>query len=183
MDETTTKKLTDVLSNIDNTRDMEKFMEQPKVADSFKNFPDYYRSLPAVQQAESGELIQKSGLAQGESASFTIERKLIGSSDPYTLFTTFVLTGSATGADNPEIRFVSLDPRYYYRVRETGWSWAYEQADPSFLPSTENPNLGNPIVFDNDPDEDTPRHAEAKAVNRMRSFSSSTTTTIHDVVR
>ena len=62
MDETTTKKLTDVLSNIDNTRDMEKFMEQPKVADSFKNFPDYYRSLPAVQQAESGELIQKSGL-------------------------------------------------------------------------------------------------------------------------
>ena len=48
MDETTTKKLTDVLSNIDNTRDMEKFMEQPKVADSFKNFPDYYRSLPAV---------------------------------------------------------------------------------------------------------------------------------------
>jgi hypothetical protein len=128
-------------------------------------------------------VIQKSGLAQGESASFTIERKLIGSSDPYTLFTTFVLTGAAAGENNPEVRFVSLDPRYYYRVRETGWSWAYEQADPSFLPSTENPNLGNPIVFDNDPDEDTPRHAEAKAVNRMRSFSSSTTTTIHDVVR
>ena len=128
-------------------------------------------------------VIQKSGLAQGESASFTIERKLIGSSEPYTLFTTFVLTGAAAGENNPEVRFVSLDPRYYYRVRETGWSWAYEQADPSFLPSTENPNLGNPIVFDNDPDEDTPRHAEAKAVNRMRSFSSSTTTTIHDVVR
>ena len=128
-------------------------------------------------------VIQKSGLAQGESASFTIERKLVGSSDPYALFTTFVLTGSATGADDPEIRFVNLDPRYYYRVRETGWSWAYEQADPSFFPSTENPNLGNPIVFDNDPDEDTPRHAEAKAVNRMRSFSSSSTTTIHDLVR
>ena len=128
-------------------------------------------------------VIQKSGLAQGESASFTIERKLIGSSDPYTLFTTFVLTGAAAGANDPEIRFVSLDPRYYYRVRETGWSWAYEQADPSFLPSTENPNLGNPIVFDNDPEDDTPRHAEAKAVNRMRSFSSSNTTTIYDVVR
>lgn len=128
-------------------------------------------------------VIQKSGLAQGESASFTIERKLIGSSDPYTLFTTFVLTGTAASANDPEIRFVSLDPRYYYRVRESGWSWAYEQADPSFLPSTENPNLGNPIVFDNDPDNDTPRHAEAKAVNRMRSFSSSNTTTIYDVVR
>ena len=62
MDETTTKKLSDVLSNIDNTRDMEKFMEQPKVVDSFRNFPDYYRSLSSVQQVESGELIRRSGL-------------------------------------------------------------------------------------------------------------------------
>ena len=62
MDESTTKKLADVLSGIDNTQDMEKFMEEPKVVDSFKNFPDYYRSLPSVQQLESGELIQRSGL-------------------------------------------------------------------------------------------------------------------------
>ena len=62
MDETTTKKLSDVLSNIDNTRDMEKFMEQPKVADCFRNFPDYYRSLSSVQQVDSGELIRRSGL-------------------------------------------------------------------------------------------------------------------------
>ena len=52
MDETTTKKLSDVLSNIDNT----------KVADSFRNFPDYYRSLSSVQQVDSGELIRRSGL-------------------------------------------------------------------------------------------------------------------------
>jgi hypothetical protein len=62
MDESTTRKLSDVLSGIDNTKDMEKFMEEPKVIDSFKNFPDYFRSLSAVQQLESGELIQKSGL-------------------------------------------------------------------------------------------------------------------------
>ena len=62
MDESTTKKLADVLSGIDNTQDMEKFMEEPKVVDSFKNFPDYYRSLPSVQQLESGELIHRSGL-------------------------------------------------------------------------------------------------------------------------
>ena len=62
MDESTTRKLSDVLSGIDNTKDMEKFMEEPKVIDSFKNFPDYFRSLSAVQQIESGELIQKSGL-------------------------------------------------------------------------------------------------------------------------
>ena len=37
-------------------------MEEPKVADSFKSFPDYFRSLPSVQQLESSEMIQKSGL-------------------------------------------------------------------------------------------------------------------------
>ncbi len=62
MDESTTKKLSDILSNIDNTKEMEKFMEEPKVTDSFKSFPEYYRSLPAVQQFESSDLIQKSGL-------------------------------------------------------------------------------------------------------------------------
>ena len=62
MDESTTRKLSDILSGIDNTRDMEKFMEEPKIVDSFKNFPDYFRSLPAVQKYDSSELIQKSGL-------------------------------------------------------------------------------------------------------------------------
>ena len=62
MDESTTRKLSDVLSNIDNTKDMEKFMKEPKVTDSFKNFPDYFRSLDSVQKMESSELIRKSGL-------------------------------------------------------------------------------------------------------------------------
>ena len=62
MDESTTRKLSDILSNIDNTKDMEKFMEEPKVTDSFKNFPDYFRSLDSVQKMESSELIRKSGL-------------------------------------------------------------------------------------------------------------------------
>ena len=62
MDESTTRKLSDVLSNIDNTKDMEKFMKEPKVTDSFKNVPDYFRSLDSVQKMESSELIRKSGL-------------------------------------------------------------------------------------------------------------------------
>ena len=62
MDETTTKKLSDILSGIDNTKDMEQYMEEPKVADGFKNFPEYFRSLQKVQNTESSELIQKSGL-------------------------------------------------------------------------------------------------------------------------
>ena len=62
MDESTTRKLSDILSGIDNTKDMEKFMEEPKITDSFKTFPDYFQSLASVQQMENSELIQKSGL-------------------------------------------------------------------------------------------------------------------------
>ena len=62
MNESTTKKLSEILSSIDNTRDMENYMELPKVEDSFKSFPEYFRSLPAVQEAGSSELIRLSGL-------------------------------------------------------------------------------------------------------------------------
>lgn len=62
MDESTTKKLSEILSSIDNTRDMENYMELPKVEDSFKSFSEYFRALPAVQKAGSSELIRLSGL-------------------------------------------------------------------------------------------------------------------------
>ena len=62
MDESTTKKLSEILSGIDTTRGMDQYLELPKVADSFRSFPEYFRSLPAVQQMDNGELIQKSGL-------------------------------------------------------------------------------------------------------------------------
>ncbi|MDO5132673.1 MAG: hypothetical protein Q4D81_06805 [Eubacteriales bacterium] len=62
MDESTTNKLAGILSDIDSTREMEQYMEMPKVTDSFKNFAGYFRSLPAVHSMDSSELIQKSGL-------------------------------------------------------------------------------------------------------------------------
>ena len=125
------------------------------------NYPEPVLTIPIRL------IIQKSGLAEGESASFTIQRKLIDSEDDYSDFTSFILTGTASGSDVPEVRLLSLDPRYHYRIKETGWSWAYERA--SFLPSTEDRGLTNPIVFENRPADNTPRHAEAKAVNRMSS--------------
>ncbi len=127
------------------------------------NYPEPVLTIPIRL------IIRKSGLAEGESASFTIQRKLIDSTEEYTDFTSFILTGTASGSDDPEVRLLSLDPRYHYRIKETGWSWAYEPADPSFFPSTEDRGLTNPIVFENRPAGDTPRHAEAKAVNRMSS--------------
>ena len=62
MDESTTRKLSDILSGVRDTREMEQFMEQPKVTDSFKSFREYYLSLPAVAQTDSAELIRRSGL-------------------------------------------------------------------------------------------------------------------------
>ena len=62
MDESTTNKLSEILSNIDSTREMEQYMVIPKVTDSFKSFAGYFRSLPAVHSMDSSELIQKSGL-------------------------------------------------------------------------------------------------------------------------
>ena len=62
MDKSTTGKLAEVLATIDNTQDMEKFMEQPKVTDSFKTFPEYYRSLPRVKETADSTLIELSGI-------------------------------------------------------------------------------------------------------------------------
>ena len=62
MDKSTTGKLAEVLATIDNTQDMEKFMEQPKVTDSFKTFPEYYRSLPRVKETMDSTLIELSGI-------------------------------------------------------------------------------------------------------------------------
>ena len=62
MDETTTRKLEDILSRIDTTKEMDKFMEQPKVTDSYKSFMDYLKSLPAVKEKTDSDLIKLSGI-------------------------------------------------------------------------------------------------------------------------
>ena len=58
MEDSTTSNLAKILSNIDSAREMEEYMDLPKVADSFQTFPDYFRSLDAVQEMDSGELIR-----------------------------------------------------------------------------------------------------------------------------
>ena len=116
-------------------------------------------------------VIQKTGLNDGDSANFTVQRRL--ASDPnseYEDFTTFVLTGGST---TPEVRIINLDPNYYYKVKESNWSWAYEQVSAAYYttdPNDPNKKLTNPIVFDNTPKDDTPKHAEAKADNVMKSW-------------
>lgn len=115
-------------------------------------------------------IIQKTGLRVGESANFTVQRKhRTETGAEYEDFTTFVLTG---GVATPEVRIINLDPAYFYKVKEGNWSWAYEAVSPEY--STEDATVKNPIVFENTPEDDTPKHAEAKATNKMRKTGSTT---------
>lgn len=121
-------------------------------------------------------IIQKTGLKPGESANFTVQRKERGSDTAeWEDFTTFVLTGDAQ--KTPEVRIINLDPAYYYKVKEGNWSWAYQNVSTEY--TTEDTSLKNPIVFDNTPKVNPPKHAEAKADNKMHSWETSTTETIN----
>lgn len=62
MNESTTKQLAEILSKISSPEEMDQYMEIPKVKGNFKNFAEYFRSLPAAHSMDSTELIRRSGL-------------------------------------------------------------------------------------------------------------------------
>jgi transcriptional regulator with XRE-family HTH domain len=62
MNESTTKQLAEILSKISSPEEMDQYMEIPKVKGNFKNFAEYFRSLPAAHSMDSAELIRRSGL-------------------------------------------------------------------------------------------------------------------------
>ena len=124
-------------------------------------------------------IIQKTGLKPGESASFTVQRKLrTDTTGEYDDYTSFVLTGDAT--NTPEVRIINLDPAYYYKVKESNWSWAYQNVSSEYYstdPEDPNAATSNPIVFKNDPIPTPPPHAEAKATNKMTTWEGETSST------
>ena len=115
--------------------------------------------------------IQKKGLGPNESANFTIQRRTMVDGSEWTDYLSFVLTSTSDDSE-PIQRILNLNPDYYYRVKEEGWSWAYSnraQVEATF-PSTEDPNLSNPIVIVNTPKDDTPKHAEAVVRNELKNY-------------
>ena len=62
MEESTTSNLAKVLTNIDSAQEMEQYRELPEVVNSCQTFPEYFRSLTAVREMDTGELIRSSGL-------------------------------------------------------------------------------------------------------------------------
>lgn len=62
MENITTSDLAAILSGIKNEKDLEEYLSQPMITETFQDFHTYFRSLPAVANKESSELIRKSGL-------------------------------------------------------------------------------------------------------------------------
>lgn len=92
-------------------------------------------------------IIKKSGLRVGESASFTLQRKLrsSGSSGSYSDFSHFVITG-ISGTTPPEIRFLNLDPTYLYQVYETRWGWSYTGPTTNPVTVSANGTTADPVT-------------------------------------
>ena len=120
--------------------------------------------------------IQKAGLKPGESASLTIQSRDLAEGSEWTDYTTVIVTGTS-GTANPSVKLFNLDPSRYYRVKENGWSWNYSNPAQveSTYPSTENA-VTNPLVITNEYQDKAIKHAEAKAVNKLKTTSSGTVT-------
>ena len=117
--------------------------------------------------------IEKQGLRPNESATINIYRKLTvkpeGSTvEPeYEFFQRVNFLGKEDGSPVLE-KLLNLDPRYFYKVWEEGWSWSYTNQSGDFdsAPSTETVTT-NPIVIKNDYDDPDVKHAEAAKRNKM----------------
>jgi hypothetical protein len=128
--------------------------------------------------------ISKKGLKKGESASFSIDRKLAkkaNESDPdpeYEYFTNVMMTGKP-GIDSVTVKLLNLDPAYFYRVQENGWSWSYDTTIQPGSAATTETTTHNPFVFVNTKKENTPKHAES-VVNNNFSNNQAVTTSSKD---
>ena len=103
--------------------------------------------------------IVKKGLQLDDSAVFAIYRKAKTSGATYetTPYMTVLLSGVANGAD-VEAQITGLNANYYYKIKETTWSWRYT-SDPAEI-STEN-HIENPFTFTNTLDDDgAPKNGE-----------------------
>lgn len=62
MNGSTTEKLDEILSNIDNESEMKKYMDNPKVTENFNSFLEYFHSLSKVTKIPDSEMIKRSGI-------------------------------------------------------------------------------------------------------------------------
>ncbi len=153
-----------------NTNEAGSGLLDPKTGTLFVAYPRPKLTIPV------NLWIQKEGLQKGESASFVILRKLAEATteEPnptYKPLTNVLVSGETKddGTSKPVmVKLLNLDPAYYYKVVEEGWSWSYTSnaQNEETAPSTETV-LTNPIIIKNTPKTSTPKHDEAVKRNNM----------------
>lgn len=135
--------------------------------------------------------IRKEGLRKGESAKFTIERRLTSETtwtEVSSVFVTRKWTDEEEGENAPVVKVVGMpsvnenDQEFIYRIREDTWDWSYTlttikasdgrtigNVDERYALSTDL--ITNPFIFVNakkDNIDQTIRHAESKATNTFK---------------
>lgn len=127
--------------------------------------------VPALQYTPMDLVIKKNGLKAGESAIFEVTRSVNGSPDPDFKMTVVMTAGSEGSTDDAVIVKTPVRNEnkidYVYTVKETSWSWAYEQtkAQSHSLYKADG-SADNIFEFTNKAKTDLPKHAE-KALNNV----------------
>jgi hypothetical protein len=121
-------------------------------------------------------IIEKEGLAKGESAVFTVQPVDSGGTPASTEKPIrVILTGNASGTMVSKT-LKGLNKNCYWKITEEGWSWDYVPnggGDPSLSTVTQ---ILNPFVFSNVKKGTTIKSAESKVTN---DFGSETKTTVN----
>ena len=127
--------------------------------------------VPAPQYTPMDLIIRKKGLNPGESAIFEVTRSVNGSLDPDFKITVVMTAGSEGATDDAVIVKTPVRDEnkvdYVYIVKETSWSWAYEQTEAlSHSLYKADGSADNVFEFTNVTKTDLPKHSE-KAKNNV----------------
>ena len=127
--------------------------------------------VPAPQYTPMDLIIRKKGLNPGESAIFEVTRSVNGSLDPDFKITVVMTAGSEGATDDAVIVKTPVKNKdmvdYVYTVKETSWSWAYEQTEAlSHSLYKADGSADNVFEFTNVTKTDLPKHSE-KAKNNV----------------
>lgn len=141
---------------------------------------------PVMHSPSAYLVIAKQGLADGETAEVTIQRRAASAEDldpvnnpdydpdTYVDYMKVLFIGgqqvenvTIDGTEVPcsVVRINGLDADYYYRIKETGWSWTYEGG--AVTPLTSKTLTNNPFILTNEKQVPAVKNAESVKRNEF----------------
>lgn len=141
---------------------------------------------PVMHSPSANLVIAKQGLADGETAEVTIQRRAASAEDldpvnnpdydpdTYVDYMKVLFIGgqqvenvTIDGTEVPcsVVRINGLDADYYYRIKETGWSWTYEGG--AVTPLTSKTLTNNPFIITNEKQVPAVKNAESVKRNEF----------------